>query len=166
MIELIRSWLIGVTCAALVVALAESLAPKGTVQKIGRLTGGLVLLIAMLQPLMRLEPQNFAGILTEYRVEASEYSALLETENARLLKGIIEEEAGAYILDKANALGIDCRVAVEAASAGETSAYPVPDTVTITGNLTEEQERTLVRQIEINLAIPRDRQIYEREDVK
>ena len=47
----VRSWLLGVTAAALVVALAETLAPEGSVKKVCRLAGGLALLLAALRPL-------------------------------------------------------------------------------------------------------------------
>ncbi|MEG1720927.1 MAG: stage III sporulation protein AF [Pseudoflavonifractor sp.] len=161
MIELMRSWLVGITAAALLVALAESLAPKGTVQKIGRLTGGLVLIITILQPLVRMSPQEFAGILTEYRVEASDYSILLETENAKLMKGIIEEETAAYILDKATALGITCQVAVTALPSGA-AAYPIPAAVTVTGSLKPGEQKLLTEVIEADISIPADRQTYER----
>lgn len=163
MIELIRTWLIGITCAAIVVALCESLAPNGAVRKVGRFTGGLVLLIAVLQPFVTLDMRDLSGLLNEYRVEAGSYNTQLETENEKLMKNIIEDQTGAYILDKAAALGIDsCEISVEAA-AGE-GEYPVPESVTVTGNLTEGQRSALSRQIEADLAIPADRQIWE--DVK
>ena len=38
----VRSWLLGVTAAALVVALAETLAPEGSVKKVCRLAGGIL----------------------------------------------------------------------------------------------------------------------------
>ena len=44
--ELLRQWLTGVTCAAIIVALADSLMAGGTVRRIGRLAGGLLLLAA------------------------------------------------------------------------------------------------------------------------
>lgn len=164
MIDLIRSWLIGITCAAMVVALAESLAPNGAVRKIGRFTGGLVLLIAVLQPFVQLDMRDLSGLLSEYRIDAGAYSTDLEAENGKLIKNIIEEETGAYILDKAAALGINgCEVAVEAVADGE-GEYPVPEAVTVTGSLTESQRYALSRQIEADLAIPADRQIWE--DVK
>ncbi len=40
MLELIRHWLVGITCAAMLVALAESLIPAGSIRRIARLTGG------------------------------------------------------------------------------------------------------------------------------
>ena len=52
MMELLRQWLVGVTCAAMIIALADSLTPPGTVRKVGKLVGGLVLLLAVLQPVL------------------------------------------------------------------------------------------------------------------
>lgn len=164
MIELIRTWLVGVTCAAMIVALAESLSPSGTVKKIGRLTGGLVLLLAILQPMWQIDPQDLAGILTEYRVEAMASGTVLDTRNTELMKTLIEEQTAAYILDKAAAMGIECHVMVTTVT-GE-GAYPIPDTVTVTGDLTEDQRHALIRQIEADLAIPAERQRYEREEVE
>lgn len=166
MIELIRSWLVGITCAAAIVALCESLAPAGTVRKIGRLTGGLVLLLAIVQPVMKLNMDDFAGILTSYRVDAEVAAMDMGLENARLMKGIIEEETAAYILDKAEALGIDCRVDVTAAMGEEEGDYPIPHKVTVVGELTQDQRRELTRRIEADLAIPAERQAYEREEVE
>lgn len=66
MLELIRQWLVGITCAAMVVALAEGLTPPGTIRKIGKLTGGLVLLVSILQPVVELDPAALTRSLTEY----------------------------------------------------------------------------------------------------
>lgn len=159
MIELLRSWLVGITCASMVVALAESLAPAGAVRKVGRLTGGLVILLSILQPAMTLDLTNLSGILAEYRVEAAGYSYILEGENENLMKTIIAEQTGAYILDKAASLGVDgCEVTVEVADQEE--GYPIPESVTVMGSITEEQQKALSRQIEANLAISADRQNY------
>lgn len=148
----------------MIVALAESLSPNGTVKKIGRLTGGLVLLLAILQPLWKIDTQAFAGILTGYRVEAMASGEALDTRNSELMKTLIEEQTAAYILDKAAGLGIDCTVAVTAAE-GE-GEYPVPSAVTVRGDLSAEQRRALTRTIEADLAIPAERQGYEREEVE
>ena len=55
MIELLRQWLTGVTCAAMIAALADSLTPAGTVKRIGRMAGGLLLLIAVVQPVLEVD---------------------------------------------------------------------------------------------------------------
>ena len=46
MMGLVRQWLLGVTCTAMVLALAQALAPEGSVKKVCRLAGGLALLLA------------------------------------------------------------------------------------------------------------------------
>lgn len=102
----------------LLVALAESLIPAGSIRRIARLTGGLVLLAAILNPLLKLDTTALTRALTEYKLELSAYSADLEEENEILMKDIIEEQSGAYIQDKAAALGIDCQVTVEADGEG------------------------------------------------
>ncbi|MGN0967865.1 MAG: stage III sporulation protein AF [Oscillospiraceae bacterium] len=158
--ELVRSWLIGVTAAALVVALADCLAPDGAVKKIGKLTGGLLLAVAILQPLVKLDFASLSGSLAEYRMEAEGYSTALETENERLVKSIIEEQTAAYIQDKAAALGVDCTVEVTCGADDDGSLYPA--TVTVYGDLTREQTDSLSRIIEGDLAIPTQNQQYER----
>ncbi|WP_294547448.1 stage III sporulation protein AF [uncultured Pseudoflavonifractor sp.] len=163
MIELIRDWLVGITCGAVIVALADSLSPNGTVRKIGRLTGSLVLVLAMIQPVLRIDSRTFAGILTEYRLEAMGAVDTLEEENGRLMKDIIAEETSAYILDKAEELGVICRVRVTAWT--ESGDYPVPDGVEIAGELTQGERAALTRVIAADLAIPAERQHYV-EDVK
>lgn len=159
MIEVIRSWLVGITCAAAIVALAETLSPPGSVRKIGRLTGSLVLLLAILHPVFQIDSRTFAGILSDYRGEAVEAGAALNSENSKLIKDIIEEKTCAYILDKAQDFGIKCQVAVTTVE-GE-GGYPIPDAVVITGDLTQRQQADLTRRIAADLAIPAERQSYQ-----
>lgn len=113
---------------------------------------------AMLQPLLRLNTTALTQALTEYKLDLSAYSTDLEEENQELMKGIIEEQAGAYILDKATALGITCQVRVEAQ---EEEEWPIPHSVFISGVLTQEQQQALTQVIEREFAIPAARQYYE-----
>lgn len=158
MLELIRQWLLGITAAAMLVALAEALCPDGNIRGILRLTGGLVLLAAVLNPLLKLDTEALGRALAEYKLDLGAYSTELEEENETLMKDIIEEQSAAYIQDKAAALGITCTVQVEADEAAE---YPIPKVVTITGELSREEREALTEQIEADFAIPADRQYYE-----
>lgn len=160
MMELVRSWLIGVTAAAMAVALADSLAPDGAVKKIGKLAGGLLLVVAILRPVVGLDYAAMSGILTDYRVEAEGYSSALETENMLLMKTIIEERTGAYIQDKAAELGMVCTAEVTCQADEDGSPYPA--SVIVYGELTQGQVDTLSRTIEGDLAIPEQNQQYER----
>ena len=45
--ELIRTWILSVTVSAIVIAVAEALMPPGAVKKVGKLTGGLILVLGI-----------------------------------------------------------------------------------------------------------------------
>ena len=54
MMETLRGWLLGLTAAALAVSLLTAMLPKGeTIRRIAGLAGGLILLLAVVQPLLR-----------------------------------------------------------------------------------------------------------------
>lgn len=158
MTELIRNWLLGVTCAAMILALAESLAPEGSVKRICRLAGGLVLLLAAIGPVLKLDEADLTQITERYQLSAQEYSRELEAKNDFLYETIIEENAAAYILDKAEELGMTCRVSVTAEWEDGT---PIPRSVTIKGTWTRQQREELSRLLEDDLGIPVPMQYFE-----
>lgn len=164
MMELLRQWLMGITCAALVVTLAEHMTPRGSMKKIVGLVGGLVLLVAVLSPIMGLDYQRLSGELAGYRMEAAGYAEAMKSVNSDLTKSIIAQQSGAYIVDKATALGIkQCTALVICAvGAGE---IPVPVSVKITGEFTAEQGAQLRRMIEADFAIPAAEQRLERSEM-
>ena len=161
MMELLRRWLVGVTCAAMIIALADSLTPSGTVRKVG----GLVLLLAVLQPVLTFDYSAMAIAATDYQAAFGAYDLELEETNLDLMKTIIAERTGAYILDKAEAFGAHLERVTVTCQVG-TGDMPYPAAVVITGTLDEAQRRTLTRQIEADLAIPADRQTYESGDLE
>lgn len=162
MMELVRSWLVGITCAALIVALAEALTPEGPVKRIGKLAGGLVLVLAILRPVVGLDYSALSSALAGRWTGTAGYSAALELENRRLMERIISERAGAYIQDKAAELGLTVQAGVDCEAQEDGTPYPA--SAVITGALTQAEEDSLRRLIEAELAIPAGRQRYERTD--
>lgn len=156
--ELLRQWLTGVTCAAIIVALADSLMAGGTVRRIGRLAGGLLLLAAVVKPVLEVDLTVLSA--ASLRLEAEAVPAAEEA-GLDLMKSIIGEETGAYILDKAAELGISCQE-VRVTCSVEENGVPYPASVVLVGDLTEEEQARLSRRIEADLAIPAERQSYEK----
>lgn len=154
----VKDWLLGITAAALAVALAQALTPEGTVKKIGRLAGGLVLLLAALRPLT-----GWQGALLETLAPVQEAGEWEETASGGLevMKTLIAEKTGAYIVDKGLALGLSCRARVEVACDG--SGWPVPWEATIFGTWTDQQQKTLSQAVEQDLGIPVQRQSFREE---
>lgn len=159
MTEFIKSWLLGVTCAAMLLALAESLTPEGGVRRVCRLAGGLVLLLAAISPMVKLDTSDMTRITEEYRTAAEGYSRALEEENEFLYESIIVENTSAYILDKAEALGMDCAVSLSVSR--DQSGVPSPERVTVRGAWTPEQRDALSRILETELGIPTQQQHFE-----
>ena len=60
---MLKQWILGITCAALIGALAEALAPPGRVKRVIRLAAGLLLLLAAVKPLGVLDSGALAGAL-------------------------------------------------------------------------------------------------------
>ena len=152
MLEAIHQWIFGVTCAAMLVAAAQSLMPKGPVGRIGRITGG---------PVVQLDEEALARALSEYRLPQEQTQALAAAD-AALFQSLIVEGTSAYISEQAQNLGITCTVSVETRT-GE-DGYPVPWAVTVTGPLTGEEREALTRRLEADLAIPEERQSYQTEE--
>lgn len=156
MMHMIKTWLLGVILTSFAVALARQIAPKGRQQTMVRLAGGLVMILAMLQPLgtadWSVASVPAGGFLAEaqeqpwYEEQLSEFSA------------IIAEKTAAYIWDKAQTLGLDCGVTVSA-DVGE-SGIPLPSLVTIHG----AYHAGLSAWLDEEVGLPADKQIWLEED--
>ena len=159
MTELVRQWLLGVACTALILAVADSLAPDGSVKKICRLAGGLALLLAAVSPILRLDGRVLAGMLEGYQAQVRRYEEALEEQNFLFYQAIIEESAAAYIVDKAKEMGISCQA--EVTFSYDEDGVPCPWEVTARGDWTDETREALARLLEGDLGVPPQRQHYE-----
>lgn len=162
MTEGIREWLTGIIAAALLLCVVYGIIPDGPVKRVGKITGGLVLMLALLRPVAGLNLETLSANLTNYRVEAGSYGENIEEANGRLMKTIIEERSAAYILERAEALGMDCKITVTCKT-GE-DRYPYPYEATITGSLSKEEKKTLTAMLKADLAIGADRLHWKTED--
>lgn len=152
-------WLIGLTAAAILCTLANSLMPEGVVRQVGRLAGGLVILASLLRPMVHLEANGLASWLEEHWTEYDVHQEELERERDKSMKLIIEQSCQAYIVDKAAQLGVSCTAEVSCIQ-DEDGGY-LPWEVTLHGTLTPEQQTGLTQQIQEELLIPAVRQSYQ-----
>ena len=162
MTAFVRAWLLGMTAAALVLALAEALAPEGGAKKVCRLAGGMVLLLAAVGPVAGgLDGGALTGALDGWRERSQRYEQELEERNERLYLAIIEEETAAYVMDKARELGFECAVEVTYGYDGD--GVPCPWEIAARGAWTQEQRSKLERLLEEELGVPAQRQFYDEE---
>lgn len=152
----LKNWLLGLTAAALAVSLAQALSPEGTVKKVGRLVGALVLLLAALRPLTGWEGTlPGAPAIPEAAVEGSGQSG------EQVMKILIAQKAGAYIVDKGQSLGLACTAEVEVAP--DASGWPIPWKATVSGQWSQTQKKELSQAVEEELGIPAQRQSFREE---
>jgi len=150
----VKSWLLGVTTAALAVALAQALTPEGTVKKVGKLMGGLVLLLAALRPLLQLDSAVLTAAMFDSNV-ANERGADAGEET---WKALIEEKTAAYIAEEGERLG--CQVAAAVTVQEDENGWPTPWQAEITGIWSEEQRQALSHILTEDLEIPVERQTF------
>lgn len=153
-----KQWMLGIVLTAFAGGLARQLAPKGREEALVRLVSGLLLTLVILQPLGRLwggaerwEPALEAG---GFARQSREQAACYQKKQQQALANIIAEKCEAYIWDKADQLGLACRVTVTTAEGD--SGIPLPDTVTVRGPYSE----ALAACIEEEVGIPAENVIW------
>ena len=110
-----RTWLFGIVAAAMALSVLYALVPKGTFLTVAKCTGGLIMLLVVIRPLLALD---LAGLHVDYREwertvqqQTDDYTAANQQEMA----AIIQQETAAYISEKAAALGLTCHPEVTCA---------------------------------------------------
>jgi len=158
MIDLMRAWITGITCTAMLLAVAQSLVPDGVVKKVMGFTGGLLLIMVIGLPLLRIDGAALSNYLLEYEIKFSQSSAELAEENESMMKEIVAAQCESYLQNQAEEMGLEWRFEVYCAMNGE--GYPVPYVVHISGVLTAEEQQALTLLIAQALAVPVERQYW------
>ena len=147
----LTSWLRALVGAAVFCALALALCPEGRPKRV-------VLAAALLSPVVELDMQALPEALARYGEAARAVAEGAGEEADRLNRTIIERECAAYILDKADALGISAAdAAVTARWSEEGFWYPWESRV----SCPEGGRAALSEAIEAELGIPPERQSWE-----
>lgn len=155
MTEFIKTWLMGITGAAILAALADSLMPNGPVKQVGRLVCGMVLLVAILRPVMQVNLSDLSDSIGQFNQHVEAEAADLETQRQSQLKVVIDERYSAYIVDKARELGLTCRV--EFTSVLSEGGVFLPGTIQLYGVFTTQQQQALATVLQTDLGIsPQD----------
>lgn len=151
--EALRGWLLGIMAVAMVLSILYSLLPKGSIRSISRMTGGLILLLVMLRPIVGGDWNRLISRYSDYQVHISSQIETYQEENEKERERLIQEKTAAYILDKAAQMGITCRVQV-----GTEIREGVPYPASVTLNTVKDKDLSQI--IEQELAIPEERQVW------
>ncbi len=160
----LKTWLLSVAAAALVASIAAALSPEGAPRKVAKFSGGLLLLLALLSPLRRVDDRDLANFTSKYTVSVAEAMKAQTAEDEELVKSIIEQESAAYIWDKAAALGVaPSQVTVTCRFSEE--GFPALAQVTVQGSGEDAAWTALSEAITADFSLGKEAQRFERTDV-
>ena len=149
-----RAYILSVTAAALLAAIAQVLAGDRTMGKLVKLVSGLFLAVTVLSPVVELELPDPAGWLEDHLEEGRAAAEAGQTKAKEYAGDIISAELEAYILDKAAALGGEVAVEICLDDSG------LPERVQVSGALTPAQRAELSRIMAEELGIGEEAQIW------
>ena len=141
--------------AAIFCAVASELTPKGTVKNIQRALCGMVLAAAMLLPLLQLDFGAYASQIAQLRGSDAALGTEAQERAQLLSRTIIEDELEAYILDKAQTLGVAVN-GVSVSARWSMEGVWVPVAVTVDGTYSA----ALADVIEAELGVPQAAQSW------
>lgn len=159
MMEHVGSWMLGIAAAAFAWRLAEDLTGEDASCGVLRLTGGLLLILALLRPIEGIELSASEMSLPALQQKAAVLAASYEESQLNSLSAIIAGTSESYIWDKACELGISCEVEVQVRT-GE-SALPLPASVTVSA----PYDARLAAFLEEEVGIPCEHQNWLEEDL-
>ena len=152
MIDAVREWIRSIVMVTMLLSVGQAMVPEGQIRKIFSFSGGLVLVIVLLHPVLGLEGSVLIEPLEVYERQIFKQKEELEQMVRAEQETIIEENLTAYISDKAEALeeGGSVRIRAETAEDG---------TVTLSAELVGQPSEPLTEYLEQELGIPRERQV-------
>ena len=145
--SLLKTWLFGVIAAAMALSILYALVPKGALLTIAKCTGGLIMLLVVVRPLLALDPAALHIRYEEWDRLIGQQTEAYTAENQQKMEAIIQKETAAYISEKAAQLGLNCHPRVEVTWRG---GVPYPGSVT----LDMAENRALSAILEEDLGIP------------
>ena len=150
----LRERLPSLVAVSMLLSVARTLVPEGSIRKISSFTGGLILLVVLLRPLLGADLSRLDLHLEDYERAIGQRQEELASAGEAELAGIIEERTAAYISDKADTLGLAVKVQVETKPAGD--GVPVPWRAELWG----PRSPALATYMEEELGIPGERQVW------
>ena len=150
-----KEYILGIIVAGIVCSIAGTLVSNKTATgKILRLLTGVLMMVTIFSPLVNISFSNITDYLDGLASQGDYYASNGKTMAEESISVIIKQQIEAYILDKADRMGLD--IAVEVALDDRNNS--VPCGVTITGNLSPYAKGIMESYIEKNLGITKEHQ--------
>lgn len=153
----VRSYIISVVIAAMICGIVVKLVGgKGTQGAMVKLIAGSFLTFTVIRPVSQIRLGDITDITSQYSLEAQAAASEGESMTRLALCDGIKAQSEAYILDKAEELGI--RVTVQISLSEDD--IPVPVSIQLAGNASPYAKGRLTSIITEDLGIPKEDQTW------
>ncbi len=159
MMEGIREWLLGLIAAAIALTVLRAVLPEGSVKKVAGITGGLVLVVMLLRGAGAIRLPALPDAYEEYARQIDQQLQSYQKSQRQQMETLIAQRTGAYISDKAQALGLSVQAQVEVRWDGET-----PEIYWVT--LDMPYHAALSEEIAQELGVAKERQSWQAAEEK
>lgn len=149
-------YLITVTAAALICAIAVKAVKNGTIHSLIRLLCGVFMALTVVSPWLKIRIDSLSDITSVIWNDASAAAGTGEKLAREAMVSYIKEKTQAYILDKAKVLGVSLDVEVTVSG----DDIPIPEGVIVTGAVSPYNRSILTDYIRENLGIDTEAQIW------
>ena len=129
--------------------------PQGRIRNTAKFLGSLIVVLAVVSPIVKLDSEDISRTIAKFQMEKEELRTGIEIKNREIISELIKENTQSYILDKAEAMGIELSVDVTVRGEGD---YPFPVSVVLKGEVTQAERAFLERMIERDIGISKERQ--------
>ncbi len=151
----VKSYILQIIAAAIVCGISKSLIKDNTATgKMVNLLSGILMAITILAPLANITFHNITEFYEDISIDANAYVDTGKTYAQESTSAIIKSQTAAYILDKANNMGLQIAVEVEL----DDSNNSVPCGVTITGAVSPYAKGVLETYMLEQLGIAKENQ--------
>ena len=111
--ETLRTWLLGVIAAGMIVGILYALLPRGRMKAVAHTVGGMALLLVIVRPLLGLDLTELALRYEDYRQQIQALTEEYRRSGDAEFAALIADKTAAYIASKGDDLGITCTPRVD-----------------------------------------------------
>jgi stage III sporulation protein AF len=155
--QAIREYILSVITAGLLCAIVGKLLnDKGVPATIGKLLTGIIMMISVLAPFAELSADSVLDLKTEYQTISLDAVQRGEKITSDAMQNSISNSLEAYLLDKAQEMGMELQVEVILSD----DLYPIPVKVIISGIASPYGKKRMSQIIEANLGVMEENQVW------
>lgn len=151
----LRQYLVSVTAAAIICAIAKSVSNEKTLQgTVLRLIAGVIMTVTLLSPVLTLNLAGLPSLTDGMMSQAKAASAIGEEMADSEINAIIYDRVEAYILDKAASLGASLEVEIQLRKDGS----HLPEAIILSGDISPYAKARLQQIIAEDIQIAKEKQ--------